>query len=171
MSRYSQINSALWNDASFEDLTVDGRYLYLYLLTCPYSNIAGFYRLPPRQIVSDTGLEETKILPLLLGQKKLWKYDEESRQILIPNYLKYNTLKNDNQRKAINTQLMTLELCDLHKYFMHSLQKHDSPNTFRFLSQEILRYVKTICTDDSNPIDVTIKRQIEEQGLLNNTNT
>ncbi len=100
--RYIRIASKFWTDEKIIELDTESKLLYLYILTCPHSNMAGYYRLPKEYIMADLkllpeGLHKpfTKLL-----QEGLIKYCEKSFVILIPNYYKYNPIQNKNQAKG-----------------------------------------------------------------------
>lgn len=100
--RYIRIASKFWTDEKIIELDTESKLLYLYILTCPHSNMAGYYRLPKEYIMADLkllpeGLHKpfTKLL-----QEGLIKYCEKSSVILIPNYYKYNPIQNKNQAKG-----------------------------------------------------------------------
>lgn len=100
--RYIRIASKFWTDEKIIELDTESKLLYLYILTCPHSNMAGYYRLPKEYIMADLKLSPeglhkpfTKLL-----QEGLIKYCEKSSVILIPNYYKYNPIQNKNQAKG-----------------------------------------------------------------------
>ena len=108
--RYVRIATKFWADEKVVDLDPETKLLYLYILSCPHSNMAGYYRLPKPYIQADLKLSEkglTKGFDKLLS-KGLIKYCEKSSVILIPNYYKYNSIQNKNQ--AIGAVNRTSEL-------------------------------------------------------------
>jgi len=100
--RYVKIATKFWADEKVVDLDPETKLLYLYILSCPHSNMAGYYRLPKPYIQADLKLSDkglTKGFNKLLS-KGLIKYCEKSSVILIPNYYKYNSIQNENQAKG-----------------------------------------------------------------------
>ena len=100
--RYVKVATKFWADEKVVDLDTDTKLLYLYVLSCPHSNMAGYYRLPKPYIQADLKLSDkglTKGFNKLLN-KGLVKYCEKSSVILIPNYYKYNSIQNKNQAKG-----------------------------------------------------------------------
>jgi hypothetical protein len=54
MREFSKVSPLVWRSERFIDLpSDDGRYLYLYLLTCEHQNSAGAYRLPDAYACAD----------------------------------------------------------------------------------------------------------------------
>ena len=151
MGKYNTIRSDLWTDEEVRKLSLSGKLLYHYLLSSPLSNLAGFYRLPKMQIKtdlcrldencdfasSDTKLFKDEILPTLKDEKKLWKYDDETQQVFIPTYLKYNKVGGDKQLKAINTAISTLTICPLHIDFMYCLLTYVGTDVDMYIDRKI----------------------------------
>lgn len=158
--RYTPIRSDIWIDEEVEQLSPEGKLLYVYLLTNPYSNLAGYYQIIPRHIASDLKIEEEKILPILLDQKKLWKYDPDTRQILIPSYLKYNKVGGEKQIKALNSQIKGLSKCELLKYFLHGVVKNCGEDSIKYFDKDILTYCHTNCKEQRDATEYTLYRLI-----------
>jgi hypothetical protein len=59
-SKMRQIDTKLWQRRWFQNLSHEGKYLYLYLLTNPHSNLSGVYEIMDRQVIFDTGLENVE---------------------------------------------------------------------------------------------------------------
>lgn len=147
MSRFTSIRSDIWIDEEVGELDPNGKLIYVYLLTSPLGNAAGYFKIPTRQIAFDLGLEEKIILPQLTKQKKLWKYHEKSKQILFPNYFKYNKIGGTNQLIGINNQIMPLEKCPLHVDFLWAVHKYLGDKAFSIIDTEILKYVQIQCKE------------------------
>lgn len=144
MGRFTIIDSSIWTDREFEQLDFDGKLLYFYVLSSPIGNMAGYYRLPIKQIVCDLEIPKERIEPNLLSQKKLWKYDEKTSQILLPNYLKYNRIGGANQLKAINSSIRTLSFCELHIDFMKALLTYSRLDSWKGIDKNIVAETLTL---------------------------
>lgn len=104
---YSKIYQEFWNDDKINTLSIDGRYLMLYFLTCPHRNVLGCFKLPKSYVSEDTQLKPRKLTKLMnecldLG---LVEYDEKSKVIFIKNFLKYNPIENPNQAEGARKRL------------------------------------------------------------------
>lgn len=100
--RYIKIATKFWSDEKMIELDPESKLLYLYVLSCTHSNMAGYYRLPKPYIKADLDLSDkqlNKAFKKLLG-KGLIRYCEKSSVVLIPNYYKYNSIQNKNQAKG-----------------------------------------------------------------------
>ena len=65
MSVQRYVDTGFWDDAWVETIQPLERYLYLYLITNPLTNIAGVYKITLRRIHNDTGLEIPEIERIL----------------------------------------------------------------------------------------------------------
>lgn len=101
-SRYIRVATKFWQDEKVRALGDDSKLLYLYVLTSPHSNMAGYYVLPKPYVAYDLNwLPERldKAFSKLLHHG-LIKYCKQSDVVLIPNFLKYNPMQNQNQAKG-----------------------------------------------------------------------
>ena len=100
--RYIKVVTKLWTDEKIRKLNDQGQKLFIYILTSPHSNMAGYYRLPKPYIYYDlkwSAKQLDKPFNKLLNIS-LIKYCEESSVVLIPNFYKYNPVQNKNQAKG-----------------------------------------------------------------------
>lgn len=107
---YTKIESKFWQDKRIQKLSIEARYLMLYLLTSPHRNIIGIYYLPVSYACSDLGLNDQQFGKLLkeLIDNDFVSYDEESNMVLVKNYLEHNPLENQNQIKGAIKKLNEL---------------------------------------------------------------
>lgn len=61
MAKNRMINTHFWVDSYISELLPLQKFLFLYFLTNPLTDISGVYEIPLRNIVFDTGLEKTTI--------------------------------------------------------------------------------------------------------------
>jgi hypothetical protein len=125
-SRYIRIATKFWQDEKARRLSDDAKLLYLYVLTSPHSNMAGYYVLPKPYVVYDLQwLPERldKALAELLHQG-LIKYCKRSDVVLIPNFLKYNPIQNQNQAKGAARRVAELPSNTLREDFRTVLERY-----------------------------------------------
>lgn len=126
MDRYTYIHSRIWLDEKFADLQPDSKMLFLYLMTSPHCNMAGYYRLPLLYAAADLRMTpeavESALDPLLSEGMVL--YDTKAFVVLIPNYLKYNQLQNLNQAKGALAVVGKLPTNSLGSAFLKAIQTH-----------------------------------------------
>jgi len=112
MAEYGKIERRIWNSHTFHSLTDDGKILWMYLLTCPHSNMLGCFVLKPGYALEDLeweknrykkALSELLSIDLSNGQGKgLIDHDPSNHLILIKNHLEEgrNPITNGNQERG-----------------------------------------------------------------------
>jgi len=110
MSRYRKIDTRIWTDEKFRQLSHDGKYFFVYLLTSPHSTAWGAYVLDDLYVQADLGFSPQKI-------KQLWKElancsltlrDEKTRLVCFPNWFKYNIPSNEKTSIACIRGILSL---------------------------------------------------------------
>lgn len=107
MAKYRQLQTNFWNDGFVLDLTPEEKYFYLYLMTNPSTAQCGVYELPKRIIETQTGYNRDtidKLLARFMEYKKI-KYCNETKEIMIKNWIRYNKPTNNNAIKCVNSEL------------------------------------------------------------------
>lgn len=100
MREYGQIQSAFWTSADAQSFSNNGKLLCSYLLSGPATNSLGCFRLGDGQVQDDLGWfpdVTAKAFEELSGNG--WAYRFEG-VVLIPNFLKWNSIANPNVAKA-----------------------------------------------------------------------
>lgn len=103
------ISTSFWDDAWVQQLNPTEKFLYLYLMTNPLTNIAGIYQTTIKRMVYDTGMTESAI-------KKVLKRFESERKayyrygyMILPNWPKHQHWDgHSNVKKGIDTILKNL---------------------------------------------------------------
>ena len=98
MSVQRYVDTGFWDDAWVETIQPLERYLYLYLITNPLTNIAGVYKITLRRIHNDTGLEIPEIERILALFAKAGKAYLHGEYIVLPAWPKHQRLES---RKTI----------------------------------------------------------------------
>ena len=109
MAKFRNISTTFWNDTKVsEDMTPDEKYLFLYLLTNPLTNLCGCYEIGMRQIAYDTGLSNDKVkkaLDSLIHKHCVVRYSERTKEMLIVNWHKHNWTSSEKFRKPLADQI------------------------------------------------------------------
>lgn len=88
------INTKIWDDIWFAELSYDQKLLWLYLLTNSFTNMLGVYEISERKIVFDTGL------PLEMIRKGLEAFEKVKKAKYYSGYIiLYNWIKNQSYNK------------------------------------------------------------------------
>ncbi len=128
-SRYIRVATKFWQDEKVKALSDDSKLLYLYVLTSPHSNMAGYYVLPKPYVAYDLNwLPERldKAFDKLLHHG-LIKYCKQSDVVLIPNFLRYNPMQNKNQAIGAARRVSELPSNTLTKDFLTVLKRFAEP--------------------------------------------
>jgi hypothetical protein len=98
--------------------------LFLYLLTCPHSNLIGLYILKNGYIMEDLDLSPQALKSLLkeVTDSGMVKRCDSNNIIFIPNYLKFNALTNPNQVTAAKGIVESMPKSFIISDFMSSLE-------------------------------------------------
>ena len=155
--RYIRIASKFWQDEKVKELSDDARVLYLYILTSPHSNMIGYYILPKPYVAYDLNwsmerLEKPFAELLRMG---LIKYCEQSDIVLVPNFLKYNTIQNSNQAKGAVNRLSMLPANSLVDDFITVAKRFAEPFVEQLSEGLPERYSNTVSVSVTGSVSVT----------------
>ena len=105
MGTYRNISLTFWTDAKVDDdFTPHEKYLYLYFLTNPHTNICGCYQIAQNQMTRETGLEWPEVEQLISRMQdvhKVLRYDPGTKEILLLNWGKYNWSRSPKVRDSV----------------------------------------------------------------------
>lgn len=108
MAKYRPVHTSFWDDPKVVDeFTSEDKYLFLYILTNQKANQIGCYELSISQIMRDTRLSKAKILKIFQKFEKelqIIVYDNETKEIFVRNWYKYNWLDSSLTRKCIEKE-------------------------------------------------------------------
>jgi hypothetical protein len=119
MRDFNKVSPTLWQSSRFVDLpSDDGRFLYLYLLTCPHQNSAGCFWLPDGYACNDIRWDSTQYQAArqTLIDADLIQFDAANQVILIERWFKHNPPMNQSHLKGIAAMLERCGSPDLREY-------------------------------------------------------
>ena len=140
MGKRTWIDSDIWSDT--DDLSAEDRVLYLCLLTNSQRNIAGYYRLSLEHFALDMRMSVAEVKKRLKAKNKYWVYDEQTGQVLIPKYTKYNVVRSPQQFRKLNAELCGLRPCKLHKTFVEAFVECNGTGAETLLDVKFLERAK-----------------------------
>jgi len=107
----------MWRKSTFRQLSSDARYLYLFLMTGPETNLAGLVMYAVDEITGHTGLTEGRVLKamaeLVDTDRILW--DQAASLVFVIRWIKHNPLKSPQQIKGAVGQLSAYENHPFHE--------------------------------------------------------
>lgn len=126
MALYRQVHVSFWQDGFTLKSPPEYRYFYIYLMTNSKTSQCGIYELPKKIICLETGYDSETVERLLqkfIDLNKI-KYCEETEEIFIVNWMKYNQ----------NSSLSTIKFM---KDEMDSVKHHEFVDTFYEICENI----------------------------------
>lgn len=89
MAEYRTVKMSFWTDPYVEGLTAEGKLLYLYLFTCPYTNNLGVLETTTRRIAYETGLDAGEVKDLLGDMERSGKVTIDGNCILLKHFIRH----------------------------------------------------------------------------------
>ena len=99
MARYRTIRISFWNDPYIEQLSPQGKLLYLYLFTSPHTNNLGILEITRRKISNETGISEKLVNKIIADMKNDGKVIVDGHKMLLSRFIKNQT--------SISTKIIT----------------------------------------------------------------
>lgn len=91
------INTRIWDDSWFTDLTPDEKLIWIYLLTNPLTNLIGIYEIPVKRVAFDTGISLERV------RKAFESFQKAKKALFIENYV---LLVNFYSNQSMNTNMV-----------------------------------------------------------------
>lgn len=118
MSIFRKIHTSFWSDPFVQSLSPEKKYFYLYLLTNEKTKQCGIYEISKTQICNDTGynIDTVSILLKYFAEVNKIRYSEETNEIAIRNWKKYNTNVSPKVQALENKELRLVKNDELIEY-------------------------------------------------------
>ena len=95
-TRTRYVKQCFWTDNYIEDLSVNEKFLFLYLITNPLCNVAGAYEIKLKRIAYETGISTSEI-ETILG-----KFEQDKKAVYIDGWMfVVNFAKNQSKSDSI----------------------------------------------------------------------
>ena len=121
MANYRNISMAFWTDTKVvDDFTPEDRYVYLYCMTNPHTNLCGCYEVSIKQIARETGYNEEsveRLLKRLDAIHNVLRYNAATKELLILNWCRYNWSDSDKLNKPLLAEIRKVK-CDRFRKFL-----------------------------------------------------
>lgn len=105
MATFRTVNTAFWETPQVVDnFSPADRYIYLYCLTNPHTNLCGCYEISIRQIAAETGLDRDFVqnsLDRLHLLHHVIEYQPQSKELLIYDWPKSNWTASPKKQRRI----------------------------------------------------------------------
>lgn len=124
MAIYRNIQMSFWTDSKIiDDFSPEERYFYLYLMTNPHTNLVGCYEISMKHMADETGYSRDKIEKLISKLSKshgVMVYSNETKEVLLLNWHKYNWTQSEKFRKLLSKEIESVKNVDF-KAFLKDL--------------------------------------------------
>lgn len=123
--KYSNLSMSFWTDSKIDDdFTPEDKYFFLYLLSNPHTSVTGCYEISLKQMERETGYNADTIARLIQRMQdvhKVIRYDQETKEVLIVNWHKYNWTKSENLIKSVIRVAQYIKSAEFKKYVLDTV--------------------------------------------------
>jgi hypothetical protein len=118
MAKFRQFHMSFWTDPKIEEFTAEEKYLYMFLLTTPLTNLCGCYEISYKKIEDFTGIKKDKAEKLVsaLQSKGVIDYSKETYELLVINWHKYNWTSSNLFRKPLQAEIENVKNSKFKEY-------------------------------------------------------
>ena len=113
MAIYRNVQMSFWTDRKIdEDFKPEDKYMYLFFLTNPLTNLCGCYEIGRKQAAKLTGLSLGQVadtMARLEKQHKVILYSDKTGEILVMNWSKYNWINSEKFRKPLLAEIQAVK--------------------------------------------------------------
>ena len=115
MAVYRTIQISFWQDGFILSLTPEEKYFYIYLMTNTKTTQCGIYELPKPIVCLETGYSLEIVDKLLSKFDKCGKikYCNETKEIILINWIKHNPINSVNIEKCVLKELKGVKSSEL----------------------------------------------------------
>ena len=159
---YRKIFPSFWTDSKVdEDFTPEDKFIYLYLLTNPHTNICGCYEIGFKQMSRDTGYNEETIKHLINRMEaihKVIRYDRSTKEVLILNWGKYNWSSSEDLKTGVRKVAAFIKSDSFRDYVL------------AILDGESIDPPETLPTPSSDPRGTSVSVSVSVTDSVNKNN-
>ena len=158
MAIFRHIQTAFWKDPKIiEDMTPEDRLFFLYILTNPSTTQIGVYNITKKQMAFELGYSIEVINSLVNrfeNQHNVIRYNEETREICIINWGKYNLNKGGKPIiDCVKKEVSQVKDKSLLKIIADKIEKHEIKDIF----------IQAYDNNDTSTIGVQKEEEKEKQ--------
>lgn len=116
MAKLRSINTIIWSDPWFEDLTSQEKLLFIYLITNEKTNMIGVYETSIKKMSFETGIDKNEIETILLNFEQKQKIKYINNRVVLLNFLKHQHYNTNMLKNAIDCYNALPEELKLHNF-------------------------------------------------------
>lgn len=130
MGSYRNISMSFWTDSKVVDeFTPEDKYLYLYFMTNPHTNLCGCYEISIRQVANETGYNTDsaeRLLKRLDQIHNVIRYNAPTKELLVLNWFRYNWSASDKINKPLLAEIQKVKYEGFRQYLAERFNERDS---------------------------------------------
>ncbi len=169
------INTQMWNDPEIVDkFSPEDKYFWLYLLTNPHNDLTGVAKLSIKTMAFELGysVEVIKILiDRFANEFKKIDYCEESGEILVINWYKYNWNSSPKVINSIKNKVGNIKNNNFKNYIIELLNELENGHSidtlsipYRYLSNTNTNTISnTISNTNTNIVEIIERKENNNQ--------
>lgn len=167
MAIYRNIQMAFWTDSKvIDDFTPEDKFFYLYLLTNPHTNLCGAYEISVKQMSDETGYSRDTIEKLLKRFAEVHKvayYSQDTKELLVINWHKYNWTNSEKFRKPLLKEINSVKNDNFKGYLLDLFNGTDTVSIpYPYGSDTTVTVTDTVTVSDTvSPVDI-------DSNIINN---
>jgi len=160
MAKYRQLYTEFWSDSFVLELTPEEKYFYLYLMTNNKTTQTGIYEISKRTIETDTGYNrETveKLIKKFCEYKKIL-YCDETKELMIINWIKYNLPNNKNVILCVQREICRVKHSEFVKILFNRCQVAGLDVEKIFENYNLEKFFDSSAANDKASVDYLFKK-------------
>lgn len=165
MAIYRNIQMAFWTDSKvIDDFTPEDKFFYLYLLTNPHTNLCGAYEISVKQMSDETGYSRDTIEKLLKRFAEVHKvayYSQDTKELLVINWHKYNWTASEKFRKPLLKEINSVKNDNFKGYLLDLFSGTDTVSLPYGYGSDTTVTVSVTDTVTVSPVDI-------DSNIINN---
>lgn len=123
MADYRQIHTSIWKDQWFMDLDPSEKLLFIYLFSNEQASMSGLYKVPPKVIAFETGLDMQQVRDAMAKFDRDGKvhYDWSTGTVWVCNMPKYHEARSATQQTRIAKDVALIPDGPIKQAYLQSL--------------------------------------------------
>ncbi len=113
MANYRNIHMTFWTDGKVvDDFSPEDKYVYLWCLTNPHTNLCGCYEVSIKQIANELGYDSyavERVLKRLDTSHEVVRYNAPTKELLILNWFRYNWSQSEKLDKPLLAEIQKIK--------------------------------------------------------------
>jgi hypothetical protein len=151
MSKLRSVNTAIWSDVWFENLSTSEKLLFIYLITNEKTNMLGVYEVSIKKISFETGINVETVQKALKGFESAGKIKYELNRVILFNYIKHQSFNHNMKKSAI----------DCYNELPNELKIKELPNKLERTEKGFETLTKGFGMVRKDEVEVEVEREVE----------